>query len=258
LEYRPAGVVLSALYSIRYNPTPRNTSTLDIYPVKHASKMHFAAHGISAFLNRFIRRDDAQEPLLEGFYPMSVVLPVFSALVIILDTPPLVWHFQNRNVAAFSLVLWLIILNFFNFLNPLIWPNDNVENFWDGRGLCDIEVRLNIGSYVGMPGAILCIVQSLASVMDTKNTVIAPSKAMRRRKNVADAMLCFGLPVFYMLAYYFVQPFRYYINGITGCGPAVDASWVAFGLLLIWPVIFAVIDAYYAGKSFLTHIGWTS
>lgn len=202
-----------------------------------------------AFSDATYYQDGPPEPLLEGFYPISVVLPVFSALVIVLDTPPLIWHYQNRNVAACSLVLWLIALNLFNFVNPLLWPNDNVERFWDGQGLCDIEVHLNIGSYIGMPGAILCIVRSLAGVMDTQNTVIAPSRAMRRRKFVGDVMLCFGLPLLYMLAYYVVQPFRYYINGITGCAPAIDSSWVAIVLTLIWPVVFAIMDAYYAGTS---------
>lgn len=182
-----------------------------------------------------------------GVYPAAIYVPIFAAIAVLLNIPPFYWHFRHRNVAASSLILWLVLLNICNVINPIIWPNDNISKWWNGKVLCDIQARLFVGATVGLTGALACIMQGLARVMDTNRAVIVPSKAQRRRQCVLDLLFCWGCPVYLMLVYYIVQPARYCIWGISGCNFVVDNSWPSIWLIFIWPPVFSLIDAYYSG-----------
>ncbi|KAF2086991.1 fungal pheromone STE3G-protein-coupled receptor, partial [Saccharata proteae CBS 121410] len=179
-------------------------------------------------------------------YGTAVVVAVLAALAILLDIPPLVWHFRNRNIAAGSLVLWLLFLNLAIFVNAILWPTDDISIWWTGSGLCDIEVYMFVGSWIGVVGAIACILRGLANVLDTKNTVVTTSKNDRRRKYAMEITVCFGLPVIQMALYYIVQPIRYFIYGISGCTPAADNSWPSIVLVALPPVLVCLVCAFYA------------
>ncbi|KAJ9643079.1 a-factor receptor [Coniosporium tulheliwenetii] len=180
-------------------------------------------------------------------YPAAVYVPILAGIAVLLNVPPFYWHLRHRNVASSSLILWLILLNLCNVINPIIWHNDNISKWWNGKVLCDIQARLFVGATVGLTGALACIMQGLARVMDTNRAIIAPSKAQRRRQHVLDLLFCWGCPVYLMLVYYIVQPARYCIWGISGCNFVVDNSWPSIWLIFIWPPIFSLIDAYYSG-----------
>lgn len=190
----------------------------------------------------------SDEPSGFPVYPTAIVVPVLSALTIVLDVPPLVWHYRRRNVGACCLVFWILVLNLINIINAILWPTDDMARWWHGAGLCDVEIRLMIGASIALPGALACIMRSLASVMDTKKTVLVLTASQRRRQYVLDLLLCFGCPLYLMLVYYVVQDKRYYIWGIVGCNWSADRSWVGITLVLIWPPLFTLVDAYYAGK----------
>lgn len=189
------------------------------------------------------------DPPSLSVYPTAVVVAVLSGVAVLLDIGPFIWHFKNRNLAAGSLVFWIIILNLTNFINAIIWPNDNVSTWWLGYGLCDIEVKLFVGTWVALTGALACIMRNLARVMDTANTVLVPSKAQQLRQRVIEIALIFAAPVLLMLFHYIVQSNRYYLWAIAGCNPGFDNSWVSIVLIFIWPPIFSLIDTYYAGES---------
>ncbi|KAF2452296.1 GPCR fungal pheromone mating factor, partial [Lineolata rhizophorae] len=176
-------------------------------------------------------------------YPAAVILPTLAAVVILLDVPPLVWHARNRNLAAFSLVSWIILLNLFNFVNPLIWPRDDIPNWWNGEGLCDIQARLIVGASVGVPGCMLCIMLSLARVLDTDRGDLTPTKSQRFRRRLMELLLCFGFPIVIMIVYYVVQSRRYWIHGIAGCNWDYHPSWASIVVVLVWPTVLEVFDA---------------
>ncbi|TKA82446.1 hypothetical protein B0A49_00045 [Cryomyces minteri] len=181
-------------------------------------------------------------------FPTAIVLGVLSAATIALDILPFVWHFRNRNIAACSLIFWILVLNLCSLINVFLWPNDNTKSWPDGRGLCDVEAKIFVGSFVALTGALLCIMRSLARVMDTEHTVVAPTRAQRRRAVALDLFFCFGLPLYTMVVHYVVQPNRYYLWGISGCSASVDNSWVFIVLIVLPPLLLSLADAYYSGK----------
>ncbi|KAI9677432.1 MAG: a-factor receptor [Caeruleum heppii] len=186
--------------------------------------------------------DDLTEPRRSAG---AVALPILALLSVVLAVPPFAWHIKNRNVAACSLIAWISLINFFVFINALIWPTDYTSRWWDGVGLCDIEVKLTWASSVGASGSLACIMRNLAKVMDVERATINPSRAQRRRNLILDLLWCFACPIYIMIADYFVQSNRYYIFTISGCTPAIDNSWVAIILVLIWAPLLCLVESYY-------------
>ena len=181
--------------------------------------------------------------------PAAVAVPVLALIVLIIDTPALIWHVKNRNLAASSLVFWILVANLMIFINAIIWPTDDTASWWLGYGLCDVETKLQVGLWFGVEGALACIMRNLARILDTDNTVLRPSRAQRRRQVVIDCLFCLGGPIYAMAVHYVVQPFRYYIFAISGCTSVFHNSWPKLALIFIWLPIISFVDVYYASKS---------
>lgn len=181
-------------------------------------------------------------------YPSAIAVPILAALALVLDVPPLVWHINRRNLAAASLVFWIMLSNVMNFTNSLIWRTDDISAWWSGAGLCDVEVKLQIASSFGFVGSQVAIMRNLAKVLNTKSTVLSPSRSERRRETALGLMLCFGGPIYAMAIHYIVQPSRYYVFTISGCTVSYDSSWPKLVLILIWPPIMGIVVVYYSGK----------
>ena len=178
--------------------------------------------------------------------PGAVILPVLAMITLIIDIPPLVWHIRNRNLAATSLVVWVMIPNMFSFINPLIWPTDNTAVWWSGVGLCDIEVRLLSALNYGFIGSLLCIMRSLARVLDTNRTVVTSGQAEHRKQRLIECIFCIGAPIYGTMAHYTVQYDRYFIYAISGCTPSIKNSWLAIALFLVWPSFLCLGVVYYS------------
>ncbi|MCJ1270905.1 a-factor receptor [Lobaria immixta] len=181
-----------------------------------------------------------------GVAPMAVALPVLACITVILDIPPLVWHFKHRNLAATSLVFWVVLSNILSTVNALIWSTDDVSNWWPGLVLCDIEVKLLLATTVGIPGGLACIMRNLALVLASEGSYLVPTRAQRRKRMAFDFFLSIGIPIYIMAIHYVVQPSRYYIFQIAGCLPSADDSWPTVILVWIWPSVLCLICAYYS------------
>lgn len=184
----------------------------------------------------------------------AIAAPILSFLALLLCIPPLIWHSSNRNLAASFLTAFVILSDLFNIVNAIIWPTDDIKSWWDGSVLCDIEVKLNMGIQVGMPGALVCIFRNLALVMDTENTVLAPSKAQRLRGVAVELFFCAVIPVLAMVGHFIVQPNRYFIFAISGCNASYDDSWLAIPMSVIWPPVICLIAAVYCGMLSFFHL----
>ena len=189
-------------------------------------------------------RQDTTSPI----YLSGILLALFSFVFMLLIIPPMFWHFRNRNIGATAMVAWVIILLLFTFVNAVLWPADNISNWYNGIGLCDVEAKILVSSQVALPASFACVLRALAAVMDTNCTTLIQSKAQRRRTYLIDLLWCIGFPLIQMFLHFIVQPRRYYIYGISGCVAAVSNSWLTVLLILVPPTIWALIDTYFAGE----------
>ncbi|KAJ5518330.1 Fungal pheromone STE3 GPCR [Penicillium expansum] len=178
-------------------------------------------------------------------HPQAVVLPVLSFSSIALAIPPLILHGKNRNFPASSLIFWSILLNLFNIINALTWPTNDVESWWDGSGLCDIEVKFMAAGYLGIPGSLVCVFRSLAIVLDTDRATLVPSKGQRWRNQFMEILFCIVVPITAMITHIIWQKSRYMLFTISGCVNNFDESWVSLVFAWIWSPIICLIAAYY-------------
>ncbi|KAH1447683.1 hypothetical protein KXX68_003072 [Aspergillus fumigatus] len=180
-----------------------------------------------------------------GRSPQAVVLPVLSSIAVVVSIPPIILHWKNRNFPATALIGWFLLINTFNIINALIWPTDDVDSWWDGHGLCDVETKVMIASYVGIPGTLVCIFRSLASVLDTRSAMLVPSIGQRWRDRLMDFSFCVIIPVIAMGTHILYQRSRYLILTISGCVNNFDQSWMSLMLAFIWPPIICLLAAFY-------------
>ncbi|KAJ5908284.1 Pheromone receptor 1 [Penicillium taxi] len=191
-------------------------------------------------------------------FPLATVLPVLAILSILVSIPPLFLHSKNHNFPAMSLICWCMVLNLFNIINAFLWPTDDIASWWDGTGLCDIEVKVMAGAYVAVSGAMMCIFRSLAMVLDTRRAMLVPSKSQRLHNRLVEWMFCVIIPCIVMIMHIVYQKSRYYIFSISGCINNYDESWVSLILAWIWPPIICLVAAYYCCLTlFRLHRYWS-
>lgn len=198
----------------------------------------------------------AQAAPVYPLYMQAVLLPVISFVSILLSVVPLVLHWNNRNVAASSLICWYMILNVFNIINAILWPTDDVSSWWDGKGLCDFEGKIMIASYIAVPGTLVCIFRGLACVLDTRRAALVPTKSQRWWNRGMTLLFCFMAPAVATITQIIYQGGRYFVFAISGCVNSYDETWVTLVLAYIWPLIICLIAGYYCGMladSFTIH-----
>jgi pheromone a factor receptor len=181
-------------------------------------------------------------------YTTAILLATFALLSVLLITPPMLWHFSNRNIGATSLIFWLLLLNLQSALNALLWPHDDLSQWFSGTGLCDIQVKLQIAASVGVPSSVASILRALARVMNTEKASLGLSKGEKRKGVVIGLVWCFGCPVLQMFFHYVVQNERYYVLGIAGCTPGMSDSWVTDLLVFAPPVGWTIVGGIYSGE----------
>lgn len=177
--------------------------------------------------------------------PKAAYLAIFGALSCFITIPPLIIQIQNRNMALSTLIAIVFTQNFIHLLNALIWHSPDPSTWWDGRIVCDIEIRLLVGLQVATPGASLCIFRNLSHVFHP--SMCLPTESQKRWTKIIEVLLCVVVPLLRIAALYVVQCRRYYIFGVYGCTWDVDSSWPSYVLNLLWPPIISVVALLYLG-----------
>ncbi|EXJ93124.1 hypothetical protein A1O3_01681 [Capronia epimyces CBS 606.96] len=179
----------------------------------------------------------------------GITIPAVALLACLVSIPPLLVHFKARNFAATVLILGVTILNVQNFANAIIWASQDRYSWWNGKILCDIEVKLYIGIAVAADGAVASIFRQTAMILDTDRMTVAPSPQQRRSRLAVEILLCIMLPVLVMAAHYLVQNDRYWLTTSAGCTPAFDTCWPTLLLIFLWPVLVCLMGSIYCALS---------
>lgn len=191
---------------------------------------------------------------MDAIYPKSaqaIALPMFASFAIILLIVPFIWHWRVQNIGACSLIFYITLANFITLVNAIIWPTEDYDSWWNGVGLCDIEVKLRYPLVTGLSCATLCVTRKLAIVLDVDRAEVSQTRATKRKAVIVDLAICFTVPILQIALHYIIQINRYYISAIGGCTPSYDNSWPTIIIMYIWPVAFCLLNCYYASKSII-------
>ncbi|TIA77213.1 fungal pheromone STE3G-protein-coupled receptor [Aureobasidium pullulans] len=178
--------------------------------------------------------------------PQGIILAVLAPFVFILNFPPLIWHFRNRNTAAICMVFWVMLMNFMTAINVIIWPYIDMRSMYDGQGLCDVEIKLLGARSPGLTAAVLCLLRALARVLNTEKNLLGPTKAQKRRNTGVEMGWCVVLPLFTMLLQWIVQFNRFALTGVSGCQPFITNDWTGWTLTALPLLLTNAVAVYFA------------
>nr|UWI70529.1 pheromone receptor B3 [Pleurotus eryngii] len=176
---------------------------------------------------------------------MAIELPIVSFICAFLVLLPLPWHWRAGTVATISITVWLFAANIINGVNATIWSDNAIiqATIW-----CDIATKITIGGTFALPAALFCLCMHLERVSSIRqvNTCVQD----KRRRQIIDSLLCFGVPAIFMALHYVVQGHRFDIIQEFGCRPTIYVSIVALFLMWIPPLLFCVGAFIFAALAF--------
>ncbi|KAI0481803.1 GPCR fungal pheromone mating factor [Xylaria cf. heliscus] len=170
-----------------------------------------------------------------------VILAVAGILV---SWVPLRLLLRNGEFAAVVFIIDVAVLNLMTIVNSAIWPDDNWSTWWDGKGLCDIEVYLTAPLQTIYAASIFTIMYHLAQ--QVRVTGAARDRSERTRRNLVQAAIIFPVPLVQLVFTWFDLAQRYIIGTLIGCSAVYDASWPKIVVYDAPPAVFALLAVPYA------------
>jgi len=138
-----------------------------------------------------------------GLLPLTAF--ICSALVLV----PIPWHWRAGNISTLAISAWLFVTNLIYGINAIIWGNtvqsiapvwcDISTPFWTTNFVYAypiIATKLEIGSTVALPAAMFTLCMHLERVSSIRH--VRTTHAEKRRRQIIDSALCFGVPLVYM------------------------------------------------------------
>lgn len=150
---------------------------------------------------------------------------------------------------ASSLIVWFCIDNIFGFVDALVWSGPDFAQQWDGKGFCDLNVRISSGTSLGQMCATTCIIFNLYMILAARNHgFLAAHSKSRLWINIA---MCWINPLILMGVSVIVQTNRYNVVRYRGCTATYKATvgsvLLYSGWNLIWialACVFAILTIY--------------
>ncbi|KAK2070289.1 hypothetical protein P8C59_004796 [Phyllachora maydis] len=180
----------------------------------------------------------ATYPALEVNLVLRIVLGISAALCCWVPMR-LLW--RNGEVAASLLCLDVITLNVLYVINAIIWPDDNVQTWFAGYGLCDLEAYITYPLDTIYAACIFEVVRGLASKISLSRST-SLSNAERYRNLAISAAVVFTIPVLQVVLNYLFVGQRYGIFTLIGCVPFYDYS-APFLVLYVLPLLIFTLGA---------------
>lgn len=172
----------------------------------------------------------------------STIITLCSIAVVAL-LPPLAWHSRSKNIPAIILIIWLLIMNITCIVNAGIWSEVDFMSRWEGKGWCDIVIKLQVGANIGISCAVTNITYNLHQILKA-DSVIPDMNSWK--KICIDLLISLLTPIMVMGFSYLLQVFRYGIVRYNGCQNLLSPTWITTVLYTMWMLIWSVIGAIYA------------
>lgn len=277
----PSKVVRVSLHQHHSSSTPSSSSSsLDIY--HHLAQYHHLLHRHLPHVcstSRYTTTIISIAPLIKPAIMSAVTLPhpivqdssiwmlgpaptiyttpsltinlvcrvFFGILANLVCLIPLQLLYRNGEFAAVVFILNVELENLRNIVNALIWRNDDMESWWPGYGLCDVDAFLHNFCISIFSTCLLAIMRNLAIQVGSLRAN-PPSRKEKRRRNIIQALIIFPLPLMQVAWTYPLAKQRYYVGTLIGCYWPDATTWPSIVFEILPQAIVSLITAGYASK----------
>ncbi|KAI1151577.1 pheromone A receptor-domain-containing protein [Nemania diffusa] len=183
----------------------------------------------------------ATNPGLLANFVLRVIL-AFAGILI--SWVPLRLLVRNGEFAAVVFIVDVAVMNFITILNSVIWHDDNWSVWWDGAGLCDVEVYLSAPLQTIYAASIFTVMYHLAQ--QVKLSRVGRGRREMTRRHLLQAAIIFPVPLVQLAFTYFDLAQRYIVGTLIGCSAVYDVSWPKNLVYDAPPAVFAVLSVPYA------------
>ncbi|KAL6692637.1 pheromone A receptor domain-containing protein [Trichoderma pleuroticola] len=169
----------------------------------------------------------------------------FGILANLVCLIPLQLLYRNGEFAAVVFILNVELENLRNIVNALIWRNDDVESWWPGYGLCDVDAFLHNFCISIFATCLLAIMRNLAIQVGSLRAN-PPSRREKRRRNIIQALIIFPLPLVQVAWTYPLAQQRYYVGTLVGCYWPNASAWPSIVFEILPQAVVSLVTAGYA------------
>lgn len=157
-----------------------------------------------------------------------------------LNIPPLIWHIISKNIPAITLLVYLELMMIDGFVGAVVWGGSSFVNQWNGKGWCDIMVRLQFAVSVGISSSISCVSFNLLMIFLTnKATTFWFSNPWV--KPCVEIFCSIVFPLLISGISYFAQVTRFAIVQYSGCSAALTSLSISIVVFYLWIFVWSFI-----------------
>ncbi|EIW56744.1 STE3-domain-containing protein [Trametes versicolor FP-101664 SS1] len=144
---------------------------------------------------------------------------------------------SSRNIPVLSLAAWLLCCNVIHGVNTLVWAGNDAIHV---PAWCDIVTRVLLAVQLALPGS------ALALVLKLRRCALGQETIRKAPTLTTDLMLCFILPVVYIILHIIVQPHRFDLSTDFGCTASIHTSSLSIIFIWIPPLLLSMPTFVYA------------
>jgi pheromone a factor receptor len=155
---------------------------------------------------------------------------------------------RNSEFAAVVFILSVEFKNITTIVNSLIWRDDNVEEWYQGYGLCDMGSYFDNFANGVYTCCLLAIMRNLAQQVGLMRANPL-SRTEKRRRNLVQALIIFPIPLVQVAMTWPLTAQRYGIGTLVGCVWVAHPSWPQLLVNVIPHFLIPLATSGYARKS---------
>ncbi|KAK3990614.1 pheromone A receptor-domain-containing protein [Cladorrhinum sp. PSN332] len=157
--------------------------------------------------------------------------------------------YRNGEFSGMMLCAIAMIINLQTVLNSLIWRNDNVSSWYDGRGWCDLQTYLLFPLSTAFNICLFEVMRGLAAKCAI-DRVTSLNSHERKRHRIISAFVIFTVPLIQMALTYPLSVGRYNVSTLVGCNVFYMPNWIFLLFYVIPTPMFIIGAAVMAGVTF--------
>ncbi|KAM3512326.1 hypothetical protein MY11210_004039 [Beauveria gryllotalpidicola] len=185
-------------------------------------------------------------PSLTANCVVRIVLAIIANLVCLV---PLRLLYRNGEFAAVVFITVVETKNIFTIVKAALWHTDDMETWWPGYGLCDIEQFVYNGCAGIYVTCLLAIMRNLAHQVGVLRAHPLTVQEKRRR-NFIQALIIFPLPIVQLAFTWPLAAQRYAVGTLMGCAWVPSSTWPYLVFFIIAQLVVSVVAGIYAVITF--------